>query len=168
MADNLRVDSKMEMTAPPGKFIPVYITAKMIHAEMLVEARKDWPRLYFTARWALTAKLPTEQTKPAALWTQDNEDDIVRSRVVVGFSHPQDKKPMKDILWELGIAHAHRKAIYLAGPLERFGNYAYCSSVVGRHEKLETALERISLLADYTSHADKIMARLESLEQART
>jgi len=154
---------QQEMTAPPGKFIAVYITSKLIHAKMLVDIRKDWPRLFFTARWPLTAQLPSEAAKPATLWTLDNETDMAAARVVVGYSHEEEASPLRDPLWELGEAHAMRKPIYLVGPIERFGKYAFCSSVAGRYLTLETALKAISHLNDYESHADKISGQLATI-----
>jgi hypothetical protein len=158
--DSIRVTEMQGMLAPPGKFIPVYITAKLIHAKMLVDTRSNWPNLFFTARWPLTAQLPSEQAKPATLWTQDNETDMVAARVVVGYSHEDESTPLRDPLWELGEAHAHRKPIYLAGPIERFGKYAHCSSVVGRYSNLGSALMVVSHLNDYESHSDKILGAL--------
>lgn len=158
-----RVSSMQEMTAPPGKFVSVYITAKLIHAPLLVHLRKDWPRLYFTARWPLTAQLPSESAKPASLWTQDNETDLLAAQVVVAYSHRDEAMPLKDPLWELGLAHAHRKPIYLVGEIERFGKYAHASSVAGRYLELVNALEAISRLNDYPSHAEHLGARLDEI-----
>lgn len=160
MTGNLPIQS---MTAPPGKFVAVYITAKLIHAHYLVQIRQDWPRLYFTARWPLTATLPSESAKPATLWTADNETDMNAARVVVGYSHEDEATPLRDPLWELGEAHALRKPIYLVGPHERFGKYAFCSSVAGRYAKLESALAEISHLNDYESHGDKISGQLATI-----
>ena len=154
------------MTGPPGKYVSVYITAKLIHAHMLVEIRKEWPRLYFTARWPLTAVWPSERAKPSALWTQDNETDMAAARVVVGYSHEDEATPLRDPLWELGEAHAMRKPIYLVGPIERFGKYAMCSSIAGRFDKLTAALWAICRLNDYNNHADKLSAKIDSLADA--
>lgn len=161
--ESIRVTDMQEMIAPPGKFVPVYITAKLIHAQELVAIRSNWPHLYFTARWPLTTQLPSELAKPATLWTQDNETDMVAARVVVGYTHPDESTPLHDPLWELGEAHAHRKPIYLAGPIERFGKYAHCSSVVGRFSSLGSALMVVSHLNDYETHSDKLLSAITDL-----
>lgn len=152
-----------QMTAPPGKYVSLYITAKLIHAHMLVDIRKDWPGIYFTARWPLTAVLPSEQAKPARLWTTDNEIDMSAAQVVLGYSHDDEVTPLRDPLWELGEAHALRKPIYLVGPIERFGKYAHCSSVIGRFERIESALKAISQRSNYDSHADRLSAEIHQL-----
>lgn len=158
-------------TAPPREYVSVYIIAKLIHAKTLVDIRKDWPKLHFTARWPLTAQLPTELGKQARLWTQDNEDDLIRADTVVGFTDPEEATPLGDPLWELGMAHAHRKPIYLAGPIERFGKYAHCKSVERRFvggsalDNLGNALSEVSKRNDYVSHADRIEGRLAAIEE---
>jgi hypothetical protein len=162
----VRVEEMQELGSPPGTFVSVYITAKLIHSTMLVDLRKNWPKLYFTARWPLTAHLPSEQAKPASLWTRDNEDDIKRADVVLGYAHPDDR--LKAALTELGYAHAHGKAIYLAGPTEAFGDYAYCSSVVKRTERLEIALQTISDRLNYVPHAEAIGTQLARIENILT
>lgn len=154
------------MKAPPGKFVSVYVTAKLIHAHMLVEIRKEWPKLYFTARWPLTAVLPSESAKPATLWTQDNETDMSAARVVVGYSHEDEASPLKDPLWELGEAHAMRKPIYLVGPVERFGKYAFCSSIAGRYQSLAKAFTEISHLNNYDSHVDRLADKIDGMTTA--
>lgn len=152
-----------EVKAPPGKFISVFIAAKKIHAPMLVELRQQWPRLHFTARWPIAVQHASERDKRAAMWTNDNETDILAAETFVGFSAPEESSPLRDPLWELGLAHAHRKPIYLAGPLERFGSYAFCSSVVARFDTLDAALQRISERLDYESHADQLGGKIDGV-----
>jgi hypothetical protein len=151
------------MTAPPGKYVSLYITAKLIHSHMLADLRKDWPSIYFTARWPLTAQLPSEQAKPAALWTRDNETDMLAAQAVMGYSHIGESTPLRDPLWELGEAHAHRKPIYLVGPIERFGKYAFCSSVIGRAMNIITGLTVISRMNNYDSHAEQLSHQISDL-----
>lgn len=153
--------TQQELKAPPDKFVGLYITAKLIHAEMLRDIRKDWPHIYFTARWPLTARLPAEQTKPTRLWTRDNLTDILAAECVLGYADKDDD--LRTVNWELAIAWAHGKEIYLVGPREKFGDYAFAERV-HRYEELETALKAVSQRIRYQqNHFTQIMDAIEDL-----
>jgi nucleoside 2-deoxyribosyltransferase len=160
--NQVRVTEIQDMSAPPGRFTSVYVAAKLIHAAELVEMRQHWPTIYFTARWPLTANLPSEQSKPAALWTRDNRDDIARSDVVLVYADPHDH--LTDVLWEVGIALAMGKDIYLVGPQEKFGKYGMISGI-RRFSDRGAALTEISKRINYTNHADQLMGSLRAVHE---
>lgn len=116
---SMKPDQVQALHSPPGKFQSVYITSKRIYAPMLLELRKDWPTLYFTARWAVTRDIPSEQSKPANLWLRDNVDDIMRSEFVICYAQKDDVLVANSI-WECGFAWAHGKPIYLVGENSAF------------------------------------------------
>ena len=118
---------KQEMIYPPGKYVSVYVTAKRIHAGMLLDLRKDWPHLYFTARWPIVRDISSEQSKPAHLWLQDNTDDIIRSDVVVFYAEPDDV--LSGSIWETAVGWTHGKEIYLAGSNPGFKEWRFAPRV---------------------------------------
>lgn len=142
----VRVDGMQEMIAPPGEFVSCYVTSKLIHARDLIDLRKNWPKIYFTARWPATANLSSEQAKPARLWTRDNVTDIQASECVLAYAQSDDE--LKAVLWELGIAWANGKDLYLVGKREQYGKYSMADNV-HFYESLDTALSAISRRKDY-------------------
>ncbi len=94
--------------------IRVYITAKIIHAQMLTESRVKYDGIYFTAKWNIVANLSSEKVRPVTYWLNDNFDDIARSDFVIIYAEPHDV--LKTSLVEVGYAMAHNKPVYVVAP----------------------------------------------------
>lgn len=149
---------KQEMQYPPGKFVSIYITSKRIHANQLLELRKNWPHLYFTAKWPVVRDITAEQARPAVHWLQDNVDDIVRSDVFMCFAETDDN--LNGSIWEAGVAWAHNKPIYLVGENAGYKEWAHARNT-RRIGSLESALSEVQDRLRYRkSDVEKIMDQL--------
>ncbi len=129
---------KQHMSMPPGQFVRVYITSKRIHANFLLDIRKNFPNIYFTARWPVVRDISAEQTKPAALWIQDNVDDIIRSDIFACYAEEDDV--LNGSIWESAVAWAHGKPIFLAGRNEGFKEWKFAPRTRS-FETLDSALD---------------------------
>lgn len=146
---------KQEMNYPTGKYVSVYITSKRIHAAKLLELRERWTYLYFTARWPVVRDISFEQGRPARLWLRDNEDDMLRSDVVVCYAEKDDQ--LNTSIFELGAAYARHKPIYLVGNNLGFKEWQHAEGIQ-HFETMDVALQRITDRLKYRkSDADKIM-----------
>lgn len=153
--------SKQELKSPPGVFVPVYVTAKRRHAPMLLELRKAWPQIYFTARWPSVRDVASEQIKPAAHWLEDNAADALRSEVVIGFAEPEDD--LNGSIWELGAAWRAGTPIFLVGENAGYKEWKFAKGI-RRFHTMEAALEAVVDRIRYreTSEA-RILAAIASL-----
>lgn len=152
-------NSKQEMSYPPGVYVPVYITAKRIHAPMLLDLRKDHPNIYFTARWPVVRDISSEQLRPARLWFQDNVADMTRAEAVIHYAEKDDL--LSGSLVELGVAWAHGKDIYLCG--ENAGYKEWQAAPRIKHGlSIGDALTEIADRIRYReTDADRIMAAVK-------
>lgn len=127
--------------APHSAYQTVYICSKLMHAEKLRDLRSLWPRIHFTARWPVVATLSAESNKPAALWLQDNFDDIERSGYLVIWANTEDE--LKGAIFETGYAYRAGKTIYVVGDCHSFGKWRFAHGITRRHT-LEEVLREIS------------------------
>lgn len=97
---------------PPAE-ARVYVVSKRKHAARLLHLRKEFPGVYFTARWPLSVLQGSEELRPASQYMEDNFDDIQRSGYVLAYV--EDGEHLKHGLTELGYATAWGKQIWLVG-----------------------------------------------------
>jgi len=118
--------------------IRVYITAKVIHANMLKESRVKYDGIYFTARWSIVANISSESVRPVTYWLNDNFDDISRSDFVIIYAEKHDV--LKTSLVEVGWAMAHGKPVYCVGDNAQFEPW---NAMCRRVSTLDEAIRRI-------------------------
>lgn len=145
------------LSSPPGRHINVYVTAKRIHAAELLALRADWPQINFTARWPVVRDIASEQSRPATLWLQDNVDDIIRSDAVV--CHADEADELSGSIWEVGVAWAHGKPIYLTGRNKGFKEWRHARNT-WHYERRETALHHIAARLRYDGSLENRIATL--------
>jgi len=142
------LDETQELKSPPSRFVTCYVTAKRIHSDMILDLRDHWQKIHFTAHWPVVRNLPTEHNRPAREWIVNNTDDIIRSETVLCFAHPADV--LCGSIFELGIAYAHGKRIWLVGENEGYKEWRFAPRI-RRAATLEVALTEITRLAEYQS-----------------
>ena len=153
--------SNQSLSIPPGRFVPVYVTAKRHHSDKLLALRDLWPHIYFTMRWPVVRNVPSEAARPAVHWVQDNADDIERSEYVICDSVPEDD--LNGSIFELGIAWRAGKTIYLVGDNERYKEWKFAARVL-RRGTLEQVLEEITASIAYrVNDAERIIAAIAAL-----
>jgi len=150
-----------QLNYPPGKFVSVYVTSKRIHAAKLLDLRGSWDKLYFTARWPIVRDIAAEQARPARFWMQDNNDDMVRSDVVLCYAEKEDQ--LNTSIFEIGNAWAHRKPIYLVGENEGYKEWQHAEGIY--HIKdLNLALQKITDRIRYRkTEAEAIIEKMSEL-----
>lgn len=143
------------LSVPPGKFINVYVTSKRIHAAELLALRGNWEHINFTARWPVVRDISTEQSRPASLWLQDNVDDILRSDVLVCKAEKADM--LSGSIWEVGVAWANGKPIYLVGDNAGFKEWRHATNT-WHYEHMENALTHITARLRYDASGENRLA----------
>lgn len=135
-----------QMTSPPGMTIGCYVTAKRLHANRILDLREAWPKIHFTAHWPIVRDLPREHNRPAREWIINNVDDIIRAATVVCFAEPEDV--LCGSLFELGIAWAHGKQIWLVGDNPGYKEWKFAPRIK-RAATIDQALSEIVGLIKY-------------------
>lgn len=150
-------DSPNAISSPPDRWVSCYVASKKRHAPFLTGLRKDWPKIRFSARWPLVAYLPSEESRPARHWQDDNLSDLLGSEVFLIYAEAADK--MQNALFEAGIAWAHQKPIYVVGKDADGGDHPDFKNLRGRPRvhmmpNLTRALEAIAMRARYDFRGD--------------
>jgi hypothetical protein len=147
------------LTSAPDRWVSLYVAAKLRHAPMLVEVRKSWPKIRFSARWPLIATLESESNRPARHWQDDNLADMMTSEVVLIYAEPGDH--LQNALFEAGIAWQMGKKIWLVSAKLTEDSFEHpdFKNLRGRPRvrlvsNFEKALEEIAKLAEYPSRGD--------------
>lgn len=159
-----------QVTAPPGRYASAYVSAKRIHAPMLVAIRKDWPRVNFTARWPVVANISSEHARPARLWLRDNIDDIARSDHFVAFAEQTDE--LNGTIFEAGCAAILGKPIFVAGNCPGFGKWQFFENAT-RFPTLDAALTAVSKTVEFAPRmtvddiANRVVELIAASEKAR-
>jgi nucleoside 2-deoxyribosyltransferase len=146
MSTHIKNEVVQELSSAPDRYVSCYTTAKRIHSDKILSWRSAWPKIYFTARWPVVRNISTEQMRPASHWLRDNVDDIVRSETVLAYAEPDDQ--LSGTIFELGIAWAHGKDIWLVGENPLYKEWRMAPRIRNAHN-LEQALKEITRRADY-------------------
>lgn len=145
--DTMPVEEKQELKTAPNVFVTCYVTSKRIHSGLILDLRDKWPKIHFTAHWPIVRNISTEHNRPAREWIVNNVDDIIRSQTVLCYAEKDDI--LCGSIFELGIAWAHGKQIWLVGDNPYYKEWKFAPRI-HRRETLERALKDITALTGYT------------------
>lgn len=137
---------KQELVYPPDASVSCYVTAKRLHSNLILDLRDKWPQIHFTAHWPIVRDIAKEHNRPAREWIINNVDDIIRAQTVLCLAEEADV--MCGSLFELGIAWAHGKKIWLVGENAGYKEWKFAPRI-RRAATLDTALTEIMGLIKY-------------------
>lgn len=140
------IDNQNELKGPPDARVMCYVTSKRIHSEKILDLRDAWPRIHFTAHWPIVRNIATEHNRPAREWIINNVDDIIRSQAVCCYAEKPDM--LCGSIFELGIAWAHGKKIWLVGENQFYKEWIFAPRI-RRVGTIDQAMKEITALTEY-------------------
>jgi hypothetical protein len=126
------------------RHIKVFIASKMRHAEKFRDIREEYPDIYFTARWPVTASLSSEAQRPVYQWMGDAFSDIHNSDVVIVYAEKGEH--LKTALVHVGFAIAAGKPIWVIGEHASYAEWQFYEGVCYRAPTIDRALADIKVL----------------------
>lgn len=104
--------------------IRVYTASKLAQAATWRLLQKQWPQVFFHARWLRHNELGTPDTpeNAARFWVED-EQDVKTADAVLLFAEPAEH--LRGALVEAGIAIANNIPIIIVGEHPDYGTWQY-------------------------------------------
>lgn len=104
--------------------IRVYTASKLGQASMWNALQKQWPGVFFHARWLRHVALGTPDSPQNAVrfWVEDEEDVAQADAVLI---YATSTEHLRGALVEAGIAIAHRIPVIVLGEHDDYGTWQY-------------------------------------------
>ena len=104
--------------------IRVYTASKLHHWETWRDLQREWPKVFFHARWLRHIAIGTADTPENAVsfWCED-EEDVATADAVLVFA--EQGEHLRGALVEAGIAIANNIPVVVVGEHPDYGTWQY-------------------------------------------